>query len=92
MAQRLLNVKLPDVGGKGKTIEAMAAATTSGMEIWSEGYSVNTAEGDSPPVVIENYGGILRVLVWADINQENPTHVISLSEAREIFRKLDDGE
>ena len=28
-----------------------------------------------------------RVLIWADINQEDPTHIISLAQAMESTRK-----
>ena len=36
------------------------------------------AEGHGTPVFIELYKGELRVIVWADINQEDPTHIIPL--------------
>jgi hypothetical protein len=46
-----------------------------------------SAEGYGWPVVIEYYEKDVRVLVWADINQQDPTHVISLAGAREAVRK-----
>lgn len=39
------------------------------------------------PVVIEYYEKDVRVLVWADINQQDPTHVISLAGAKESARQ-----
>ena len=38
------------------------------------------------PVLIEIWEDELRVVVWSDINQEDPTHIISLEKAREENR------
>ena len=48
-----------------------------------------TLAGHGWPVVIEYYKGDVRVIVWADINQEDPTHVISLASAKESNRLPD---
>lgn len=37
-------------------------------------------------VAVEIWQDELRLLVWADINQEDPTHIISLEGARETNR------
>ena len=37
-------------------------------------------------VAIEIWEGELRLLVWSDLNQEDPTHIISLENAREANR------
>ena len=42
--------------------------------------------GNGSVVALEYYEGRPRLLVWADINQEEPTHVIDLSESREECR------
>lgn len=56
--------------------------------IGAEGYGEKTAfDGGGHPVVIEFYKGELRLLVWGDINSEDPTHTISLEGARESARK-----
>lgn len=39
-------------------------------------------DGNKSVVAIEIWQGQLRVLVWADINQEDPTHTIELDDAR----------
>jgi len=39
------------------------------------------------PVLLELYQGEYRLYVWGDINDEEPTHVISLEGARETKRK-----
>ena len=47
------------------------------------GADVNTGT----PVLIEVWDGKLRVIVFGDINEEDPTHVIELEAARESNRK-----
>ena len=47
----------------------------------------NSEDGYGAPVLVENWEGKLRVVVWADINQEDPTHVIDLTGARERNRR-----
>lgn len=44
-------------------------------------------DGYGWPIVIEYYEKDIRVLVWADINQEDPTHIISLAGAKESARQ-----
>lgn len=51
-------------------------------------YGVKTMEpGHGAIAIIEYYEGELRLLVWADITNEDPTHVISLEGAREALRE-----
>jgi hypothetical protein len=57
-----------------------------GIAIQFEGYSTCNAVGVSEVVLIEQIGGKPRVVVWANINEENPTHIIELGEARESQR------
>ena len=45
-----------------------------------------SADGQGTVVALEVAEGYPRVLVWADINQEDPTHTISLENAREDKR------
>lgn len=57
------------------------------MAIKAEGYgNAATEDGDGVPAILEVYNGSLRLIVWADINQEDPTHVIDLEGAREDAR------
>ena len=60
---------------------------SGGGTLWfqANGYG----DEDTPPVKIEWYEGELWVLVWADINSDDPTHKISLSGAKESARKTD---
>ncbi|GGB52987.1 hypothetical protein GCM10011607_11860 [Shewanella inventionis] len=56
--------------------------TGLGLALHFDGYSDHcSADNTGIPVYLEKYEGELRVLVYADINQEEPTHVISLEGA-----------
>lgn len=37
---------------------------------------------DAGPVLLEKYNGCLRLVVWADKNFANPTHIINLEDAK----------
>lgn len=51
--------------------------------IKAEGHGEKCSEDeDSHPVLIELYEGKWRVIAWADINQEDCTHIIDMSGAR----------
>lgn len=56
--------------------------------IGADGYGECTAlDGGGFPIVIEFHEGEFCILVWGDIDKEDPTHVISLEGAREDARK-----
>ena len=38
------------------------------------------------PILLERHDGKLRLVVWADINEQEPTHIIDLSGALESNR------
>ena len=63
-------------------------ADACGIEIFVTGYGMKCVEGGSP-IFLEVFEGRLVLRVWADINKEDPTHVIDLAEAREDARKDD---
>lgn len=48
---------------------------------------LSTDEGHGWPVLVETYNGKPQVVIWADINQEDPTHIIDLSLAIESNRR-----
>lgn len=57
------------------------------LEISFEGYGDFCSQDSlGSPLVIEYYQGEIRIVIWANINQEDPTHVISLEGAREVNR------
>jgi hypothetical protein len=48
---------------------------------------LGSADGHGCPLMVELFKGEVRVIVWGDINQEDPTHSIFLKGAREQLRK-----
>lgn len=53
-----------------------------------EGYNdCNSLPGHGSVAMFELWEGHLRLIVWSDINQEDPTHIIDLEEAKEEKRK-----
>jgi hypothetical protein len=67
------------------------AGSPHGVSLFAEGYGDKcTMPGYGTPVFVELHKGELRVLVWSDINMEDPTHIIPLGGAREDRRQPDD--
>ncbi len=63
------------------------------VSICFDGYGdYGSTAGHGCPVMIEHYDGVLRLLVWGDINQQDPTHIIDLEGALEAKRVDDDGD
>ena len=61
------------------------------MIIMAYGYGDSgSCWGYGSAVVIENYEGSLRLLVWGDINREDAVQIIDLAPAKESARE-DDG-
>lgn len=66
--------------------------------IEAEGYNVcnmdddmPTGKGHRPIVALEIWEGEFRVIVWSDINEEDPTHIIRLENAK-ISNRISDSE
>lgn len=63
------------------------------LMIGVKGYGEHcSADGQGHPVLLERFQGKLRLVIWADINQEDPTHIIELEGAREDRRIADNCE
>ena len=91
MANQVIEFELKDMAGlksparKGK-LEILAGG--AGILVQIDGYGDKCSpDGKGTPIVIENFEGEARVIVWADIDQEDSTHRISLENAREENRK-----
>jgi hypothetical protein len=92
----VVSVALTDQGDGTGTTDVTVTACGRGkgygcLLIDSPGYGdYGSADGYGTPVLIERYNNELRVIVYADINQEDATHVTSLEGARETKRLPDE--
>ena len=78
----------PDHAGR---VPVRLAVGPDGVALHADGYGDRgTAPGHGSPVFVELYRGELRLVVWADITTDEPTHVIPLGGAREALRRTDD--
>jgi len=66
------------------------------IQIEAAGYNACNSADDQQPgngnmsiVALEVWEGQLRLIVWSDINQEDPTHIIPLEGARITARKCE---
>ena len=78
-------VVLREVHADGPTrVAVKVVSECDGLALLFEpkGYGVKGMDGDCAPVLLEVCDGNLRLVVWADINAEEPTHVIDLEGAK----------
>lgn len=69
------------------------AAHDNAVVIDLDGFGLHAmATGFGGVVLVEFWDAEVRLLVWADINQEEPTHRISLEGAREFRRNPEDDD
>ena len=65
------------------SLNVRVTADSSTISIFPEGYGdFGSADGHGCPVFLELYEGRLRLIVFADINAQDPT-IINLEAARE---------
>jgi hypothetical protein len=79
-----LQVILSDARETGDGTDAVSVAVEKhnlGLGIKIEGYGC-WDDDDAAPIFIERYDGVVRVLIWDNINQEDPSHIITLEGAR----------
>ncbi len=82
-----MKTTLRDHGGD-RTIRVEVAEEQCGLVIYPAGYGCfGCADGTAGPILLELYEGRLRLLVWDDINLEDPSHIIDLEDAREDHRR-----
>ena len=56
------------------------------LEVFVKGVGLCGSIGDDSAIYLEHYQGKWVLRVWADINQEDPTHVIDMSGALHTAR------
>jgi len=78
----------------GKKIEPIETAIeVLDEQIWikPKGYGdISSGDGYGVPICIERYDGHLRVILWPDINAEEPV-IVDMEGARESMRKEEKG-
>lgn len=93
MCKRELEITLIDAEPSFDGQQPIKVVTDSqGVSIEARGFGdCGSADGHGSPIFLELYQGSLRLLVWADINDEEPTHVINLDGAKEECRRPTEG-
>jgi len=56
------------------------------LMIGVEGYEEKCGDGNDFPILIELHDGELKVRLWGDVNEEDPTHCISMEGAKKSAR------
>lgn len=84
-----LTTVLSDADAESRgSLKVRVVANHSAISVFPEGYGdCGSAEGHGSPFFLELYQDRLRLVVFADINQEDPTHIIDLDGAREDRRE-----
>jgi hypothetical protein len=68
--------------------EVTIVLTGRGIAISVEGYGdYYSNQGEGIPILLEMYEGRLRLVVWGDINKQDPTQIIDLEHALESQRE-----
>lgn len=71
-----------------KRIPVKVVSQCGSLYIRPEGTGDCTSEdGHGYPICLEYYEGSLRLIVWSDINQEDPTHIIPMEGSYTSQRK-----
>jgi hypothetical protein len=84
-----IRTKLNDVYEEGLTKEVTIKVSPGGISFRFSGYGDKTSvKGEGEPALVELRNGVPYVVVWGDINQEDPTHVVSLEGAAEVDNSI----
>jgi len=74
--------------GKAKDQKVELHINRDGVKVKAEGYGdYCSKEGSGMPAMLELADGVLRLVVWNDINQEEHTNIIELEGAKEKNRE-----
>ena len=88
-AERMLAFTLRERDSNGQEGQLAGTATNQGgaLLIHLEGHGAfSSPEGEGAVVAVELTDGRPQVIIWADINLEDPTHSVKLDGAREDAR------
>lgn len=87
LASLTLHIGMNDAANyDAPTVPVRIVSVGAGLEILPHGLGLRSMQhGFGGPLFLEREGGVWKLYVWADINQEDPTHVIDLSGAAEAL-------
>lgn len=84
------SVKLIDQSGEVRPLDVTIKHVNGSIFLCPDGYGDACSEdGMGDPIMIEVYDGQVRVILWSDINKEDPTHIINMEKSREDNRDDD---
>jgi hypothetical protein len=69
--------------GKKPDIKIQIGIEKHGIGLLIHPEGTGTYDGPYAPILLEQHEGTLLLIVWADINEPEPTHLIDLSTANE---------
>jgi hypothetical protein len=79
---------LADLPSDKTAIKVKISLDNQGIYICPEGHGEAAAEdGFGFPILIEKHEDEVRIIVWSDINDGDPTHIIDMKDAQESKRK-----
>lgn len=85
---KVMDVRIKDETGGTQSVRI--ESHSHHIVIRPKGYGdACSKDGDGFPIMIEKYDGKLRVILWGDINMQDPTHTIDMEGAREDNRKVE---
>jgi hypothetical protein len=79
----------PTTPQPGRSVKVAHDGGSGNLTVDIEGCGLNTMEQDGRVLYLENQDGNPKLYVWADINREEPTHVLDLAGALETARVPD---
>lgn len=80
------SVELHDINDPKDTFRVEVTMEGPGNGLAIHPSMTGTSAGNFPPIYLEMVDGKLKLYVWADINEEEPTHKIELNGAFECAR------
>jgi hypothetical protein len=79
-------VRLKDTMGKTDNIKIRIGIEKHNIGLFLHPDGTGTFDGSYAPILLEQHEGTLLLIVWSDINEQEPTHLIDLSTANESRR------
>ena len=79
-------VALAEISNSAATSNVAVSVEKDNLALIIHPEGMGTWDGPYAPILLERHEGKIRLVIWADINQQDPTHIIDLSGALESKR------